>query len=225
MLNFLAALGKGQACLREEPFLGLEGIILATNNVSQRADFLAVRALNHLVDSRDALSNYRFRGRAWNRAEGSSGIEGDQALTSFDRFANIERLAVDLYVVEFDAEHVLFLDKMPLEVTGELGLVVVAECQIRLASHVRLFLFCRQVESKHVARQKTLVYHLIENGSDTFLGKSWVSQTNDCVEVFTTKDAILFLDVSKLLLLDVNLAARHAIAGAQADIIINEVSL
>ena len=113
---------------------------------------------------------------------------------------------------------------MPFEVTGVLGLIVVAESQIRLVSHFRLFLFRRQVESKHVARQKLLVHHLIENWSDALLGKSRISHTDDCFEVVAVEDGFLSEDVSELLLLDVNLAARHAIARAQADIVKNEVS-
>lgn len=223
MFNFLTALGKGKTCLREEPFLRFEGILLATNYVSQFSDVLATSALNRMVGSRDALSHDVVCGLNGNGAERSSRIEGDQAFV-FDRLANTKRLASDLHVVELDAKHVLELDVMPVEFTAELARVVIAERQVRLVTHASFFLPSRQVESEHVARQKMLVHHLIENRSDTLLGESWISHTDDSFEVITGEDGLLSEDVSELLLRDVNLAARHAIARAQADVIKNEVS-
>jgi hypothetical protein len=50
-----------------------------------------------------------------------------------------------------------------------------------------------------------LVHHLIENWSNAFLSKSWISHTNDRFEVVTSEDGLLFLNITELLVLNENL--------------------
>jgi hypothetical protein len=50
-----------------------------------------------------------------------------------------------------------------------------------------------------------LVDHLIENWGDSFLGKSWVSHTDNSFEIASSEDGLLLLYVTEFLVLNMDL--------------------
>jgi hypothetical protein len=52
-----------------------------------------------------------------------------------------------------------------------------------------------------------LLNHLIENWSDSSLSKSWISKTDNSLEVRSSEDGVLSFDITELLIFDVNLSA------------------
>jgi hypothetical protein len=52
-----------------------------------------------------------------------------------------------------------------------------------------------------------LLNHFVENWSNSSLGKSWVSKTNNGFEIRASENSVLLLDITELLIFDVNLSA------------------
>lgn len=50
------------------------------------------------------------------------------------------------------------------------------------------------------------MHHLVEDGSHAFLGKGWVGHSDDGLEVLTCENSALLLNISKLLIFNVNLS-------------------
>jgi len=93
---------------------------------------------------------------------------------------------------------------MPVDLSLEFGLIVVTEGHIGL--HTLCFsLLGGEVESEHVSFQKLLVDHLIENWGDSFLGKSWISHTDNSFEIASSEDGLLLLYVTEFLVLNMDL--------------------
>ena len=70
-----------------------------------------------------------------------------------------------------------------------------------------------------------LVHHFVEDWLDAFLGESWVSHTDDGLEVRASEDGRLLLDITEFLISNVNLsAAGRAVASSNSDIIGHKVS-
>lgn len=110
-----------------------------------------------------------------------------------------------------------------MDVAGELGYIVVSKSEIRL--HSQTFgLLGGQVEGEDVLCQKLLANHLVEHWCNSFLGKSWVSHSNDSFEVLSGENSRLFLDISEFLVLNVDLTIRLSIAGANSHVILDEVT-
>lgn len=70
-----------------------------------------------------------------------------------------------------------------MDVSLELGLVVITESKVRLSVESVLVILTGQIESENVALKKVLLNHLVENWGNSFLSQGWVSETNDGFEV------------------------------------------
>jgi len=69
-----------------------------------------------------------------------------------------------------------------------------------------LSLFGSEIESKYISFKKLLVDHFIEHWSNSFLSKSWISHTDNSLEVASGKDSLLLLDITEFLVLNVDLS-------------------
>jgi hypothetical protein len=70
-----------------------------------------------------------------------------------------------------------------------------------------------------------LVHHFVEDWLDSFLGKSWISHTDNGLEVGASENGGLFLDITEFLISNVNLStASRTIASTNSDIIGHEMS-
>lgn len=70
-----------------------------------------------------------------------------------------------------------------------------------------------------------LVHHFVEDWFDSFLGESWISHTDNGLEVRSSENGGLFLDITEFLISNVNLStAGGAVASSNSDIIGHEVS-
>jgi len=63
-----------------------------------------------------------------------------------------------------------------------------------------------EVKSKNISFQKLLVDHLIENWGDSFLSESWISHTDNSLEIASSEDSLLLFNVTELLVFNVNLS-------------------
>lgn len=70
-----------------------------------------------------------------------------------------------------------------MDVSLELGLVVITESKVRLSVVSVLVILTGQIESENVALKKVLLNHLVENWGNSFLSQGWVSETNNGLEV------------------------------------------
>lgn len=70
-----------------------------------------------------------------------------------------------------------------MDVSLELGLVVITESKVRLSVESVLVILTGQIESENVALKKVLLNHLVENWGNSFLSQGWVSETNNGLEV------------------------------------------
>jgi hypothetical protein len=161
----------------EHPFIGSERIVLTVDNKSKVTEVILALAFNEVGGSREALLLESVRSEGRHRHERGTRVESDEAALRFI-LADVEGLTINLDIIKLDTEHVLQLNVVPVNVSRELGLVVVTEGQVRLLA-LRLILRRGKVESEHVALKQVLGHHLIEDGSDARLSKGRVSETND----------------------------------------------
>lgn len=112
--------------------------------------------------------------KGWNRHERGSRVESDHAALWLV-LANVQRLSVNFHIVELDTEHVLESDVIPVNVSLEFSLVIVAESQIGLDAILLFVLDGSQIEREHVALEKFLLDHLIKYWGDSSLSEGWVS--------------------------------------------------
>jgi len=69
-----------------------------------------------------------------------------------------------------------------------------------------LSLFGSEIESKYISFKKLLVDHFIEHWGNSFLSKSWISHTDNSLEVASGKDSLLLLDITEFLVFNVDLS-------------------
>jgi len=70
-----------------------------------------------------------------------------------------------------------------------------------------------------------LIHHFVEYWFNSFLGKCWISHTDDCLEIGASEDSRLFLDISEFLISDMNLSGTGGrVTGTNSDIIGHEMS-
>lgn len=92
-----------------------------------------------------------------------------------------------------------------MDVAGVLSLIVVTYLQVSLEA-LGLFISIGEVEGEEVVLEQVLTHHLVEDWSHSLLSEGWVSQTNDGLEVGASEDGPLLKHLTKLLVLDVDLA-------------------
>ena len=132
--------------------------------------------------------------------------------------ADVERLAADLYVVELDAEHVLQLHIVPVDLSRELGLVVVAESQVGPEA-ARLLSHRGHIEGEYVRAEELLLHHVVEHRRHALLSQLGVGHADDGLEVGAGEDVLLLQHIAKFLSLDVHLARGFAVARAESDVV------
>lgn len=143
--------------------------------------------------------------KSWNGHEGGSRVESDKATVGLAR-ANVKILSVNFNIVKLDTEHVLEADVVPVDVTVELGLVEVPEGQVGLDTEFLFVLDRSEIEREYVAVKELLINHLVEYWGHTSLGKGWVRQSYNSLKVRAGENSVLLLNITKLLILDMNLS-------------------
>lgn len=69
------------------------------------------------------------------------------------------------------------------------------------------------------------MHHFIEYWSNSSLSKSWVSKTNDSFEVRSSENGMLSLNITELLVFNMNLTTGlTSLAGTKSKIVGNEVT-
>lgn len=208
----------------EHPLVWGEAVFFATNDHNEVTELSFVLALNEGVSSWDLVLSQLVESESWNGHEGSSGVESDHA-TACLASADVHVLPVDLDVIELHTEHVLELNIIPVDVSVELRLVEVPKRQVRFHVVFPLVFNGSQKEGEHIALQKLLVDHFVEYWGDSSFSEGWVSQSNNCLEVRPGKNSVLLLDITKLLILNMNLSTRFtSVARSQPNVISNKVS-
>lgn len=163
-----------------------------------------------------------MRGEGRHRHKRGTRVESNEAALG-SILADVQVLTVHLDVIKLHTEHVLQLNIVPVNITGELALVIVPESQIRLIA-TSFILRRGKIESEHVALKQVLCHHLIEDRSNIGFGKSGVSETNDGLEVVSREDGLLLKNITELLVVDDNLTGGLAVAGTESNSISNEVT-
>lgn len=102
-------------------------------------------------------------------------------LRIIELLADVESFAVDLDVVELDTVTILKLDIMPINVTDELTLVIVAKRQLRLGELV-IALGVHHEEGEQIAGKQILLHHVVEERSRAWFGQLGVSHADNGLE-------------------------------------------
>lgn len=92
-----------------------------------------------------------------------------------------------------------------MNIAVEFRLIIISKGEVRLNSRLLLVIGCGEIECKDIALEELLVDHLVENWSHASLGKGWVGQSDNGLEVGARENGVLLLDVAELLVLDMDL--------------------
>ena len=103
---------------------------------------------------------------------------------------------------------------MPCDISCILKSVVVAKSHVRLHASC-LLLLGGEIEGEDIAFKKLLIHHLIKDWDNSWLCKLWIGHTDDGFEVVSSENCLLFLDITELLILNMDLSAGlRSITGA-----------
>ena len=161
----------------EHPFIRRKRIVLAVNDKSEVTEVVLALALYQVGRSRKTGFLECFGGEARHRHERGTRVERDEAAL-WSICANVLRLAIHLDIIKLNTKHVLELDIVPVNIARELGLIIVAESQVRFLT-LSFILGRSKIECEHIAFEQVLFHHLVEDRCNSRLGKSGISKTND----------------------------------------------
>lgn len=197
-----------------DPLIWLEGISMAIDNIGEFSKFLDAITLNVTMSGWKPIFLKYVESIVWHSQKAAAWVNGDDAISIGTTDA--ERASTNEDIIESHSIHVAEDDWVPLDLANELGLVIVSKGQIWLLAKS----WGAEVEGEEVVFQEILFHHVVENGNDTWLSKSWVGQSNNGLVVWA-ENIVLFLDISELLVLD----GDGAWSRANGHIIINEVTI
>jgi len=219
-----ATLSKAKLLWIEHPFFWSKIVIFTTDNESEITKLIFVITFNKSVSSWNFLFSHLVESISWHRHQGSSGVKSNQT-TLWPSLANIEWFSVDFNVIESDTEHVLEKNIVPVNVTIKLGLIVISKSKIRFHSIFMFVLKSGQVEWENIRLQKMLLDHFIKNWSNSSFSEGWISKTNNGFEIRASENSMLLLDITELLIFDVDLSTRlRTFAWPKSDIISDEMT-
>ena len=113
---------------------------------------------------------------------------------------------------------------MPCDISYILLFIVVTKSHVGLHSSC-LLLLGSEIEGEDITFQKLLVHHLIKNWDNTWLCKFWIGHTNDGFEVVSSKNCSLLLNITELLVFNMDLSTRlRPITRAKSEVVSNKMS-
>jgi len=148
----------------------------------------------------------------WNWHKWSSWIKSDQAIFIL---ADTSWFAIELNIIKLDTIHVFKFDIVPVHITLEFLFIIITKSHVWFNAST-FSLLGSQIEREDIVFQQFLIHHFIENWSDTFLSKGWISHTNDGFKVVASEDSLLLLNITELLIFDENLTWWWTITGTNS---------
>ena len=112
-----------------KPLVRIQCVLLAAENVGDRADVPHAIALDHVAADRQTLLVELLRREIRHRIDAGARVDHDVAFV-LPR-ADVQRLAVDQDVIELQSEVPFVYDVVPLQLTLKLTRVIEAESQLR----------------------------------------------------------------------------------------------
>lgn len=219
LCGLLSLTQRVQVGIALDPVVVRKGVLEAIDDKCELAEVLRLLAADRIRLKRHFVNDL-VDGPTGHRHLGSARVDGDKArIRGGLVVANVQRCAVNLDVVELDAEHELVENRMPHHVAGVLALVVIAEGQLTIKALHLLVHFRGKEEGKQVVLKELLLNHVVEHGRDALLRELGVGEANDSVEILS-EYSILALDIPELLAFNYQLAGRLAnVAAADAEIV------
>lgn len=178
-----------------------------------------ILAFDKCVSSRNVLLGHFIKGESRNWHQWSTWIEGNKT-SMRSVLAKSKRLTIYFHIVKSYSKHILEQDIIPMNISLVFSSIYVTKRQIRFNPILFLIFETSQIKWKNITFKKMLLDHFIENWSDTSFSQCWIGKTNDCFEVWSRKYCVLTFNISKFLILNMDLTTGcSSFAGTQSDVI------